>query len=167
MRAFYFASPGVRVDNGSRKVGELSVDPGSYVVFAKADVAVNALPTTSQDGGGLFALKFAGHHDDAYVAIKQESGENIETASLMLAAETEGQGHVRLEFSNPYSLPVYVNSIRILALQVDELTSSGGEGAGAGAEQPDEEEQMSNLVRYGLADASATVSIAKLLHPDG
>lgn len=172
MRAFYFANPGVRVDNGRREVGELHVDAGSYVVFAKANIGTNVAggypPPPSGFGGGLFELQFAGHHDDTYIAIKPESGDNQETAALMLAADTEGPNRVRLWFSNPYPLTVWVNSIRIVALQVDDLTSTGSEGED---DMPDDdaaaEQRISNLVRYGLADASATVSIAKLLHPDG
>jgi hypothetical protein len=57
-----------------------------------------------------------------------------------------------------------VNSIRILALQVDEVSSSGREGS---AQLPEEEDDISGLIRYALTDASSTVSIAKLVHPDG
>ena len=167
MRAFYFANPSARVDEGKREVGELNVDAGSYVVFAKANIGTNVAtgypPPPSGDGGGLFELQFAGHHDETYVAIKPESGENQETASLMLAADTEGPNRVRLQFLNPYPLPVWVNSIRIVALQVDDLTSTGSEGE----DELPEDQRISNLIRYGLADASAEVSIAKLLHPDG
>src|SRR3954466_8921438 len=110
MRAFYYANPGVRVDNGRREVGELNVDAGSYVVFAKANIGTNVAsgypPPPSSNGGGLFELQFAGHHDGTYVAIKPDSGENQETASLMLAADTEGPGRARLWFANPYPLTV-------------------------------------------------------------
>jgi hypothetical protein len=165
MRAFYFANPGQLVDQGRRVVGDLAVDPGKYVVFAKADIGTNVAsgypPPASSNGGGTLTLKFAGITDVAYAALKPESGDNIETVSLMLAAETEGPGHARLEFLNPYPLRIAVNSIRIAALQIDELTITG-----ESSEDVSDEEQASNLVRYGLAEATSSVSIAKLLHPD-
>ncbi len=166
MRAFYFASPGQNVDSGSRVVGDLAVPAGKYVVFAKADIGTNATGGYPQAGGAL-RLMFAGHADVAYAAIKPDSGDNIENVSLILAAETEGQAHARLEFINPYPPRVAVNAIRIVALQVDELSTHGTEGEVEEVDEAAEQDQTAALIRYALAEATSNVSIAKLLNPDG
>ncbi len=101
MRAFYFANPGQLVDQGRRVVGDLAVDPGKYVVFAKADIGTNVAsgypPPASPNGGGMLTLKFAGMTDVAYAALKPESGDNIRRRPVYrLVRKTSSKAAVNL-----------------------------------------------------------------------
>src|SRR6266516_4488372 len=125
MRAFYFANNAGSIQterDGRRIVGVISdLEPGNYLVFAKADVGTNVAsgypPPPWPDGGGALTLAFGGVAGVSYVGVLPESG--------------------RLYFQALSPLRTVVNSVRIAALQLEELdvTVEGG-----GPEDPEVEE---------------------------
>jgi hypothetical protein len=133
MEAFFYANHTSQIFDsvstpGYRLIGELQLDPGSYVVFAKADIATNVAsgypPPPWPHGGGAVSLTLGGSNDTAYAAVKPESGDNIETVALMVAAEIGRSRRARLYILNPYPLRTVVNSVRLTALRVDKLKVS-------------------------------------------
>jgi len=130
MEAYFYANHKTQAfdsstPSGFRLVGELDLPAGNYVVVAKADIGVNVaggypLPPWP-DGGGALALSLGGAGDTAYAAVKPESGENCENLCVMLAAQIDSPRQARLFFINPYPLPVYVNEVRLTAMQFDNV----------------------------------------------
>lgn len=132
MEAFYYANHNSQIFDavstpGHRLVGELQLEPGHYVVFAKADVGTNVAggypPPPWPHGGGVISLSFGGVHDQAYTALKPESGDNIENISVMVAGEITRSRRARLFFINPYPLRSVVNAVRMIAIRVDNVTT--------------------------------------------
>ena len=131
MRAFYFENnttqrippPGA---TGHILVGHLELNPGDYLIWGKMCVGTNANsgypPPGWPHGGGAATLAYADGSDQAYVSIKPDSGENNDTVSLILAAQSDRSRKARLYFINPYPLAVFVNTVRIIALQVESVT---------------------------------------------
>lgn len=138
MRAFYFANNVGSIQtssDGRRIVGVISdLEPGNYLVSAKADVGTNGAtgypPPPSPWGGGALTLAFAGVADVSYVGVLPESGQNNENVALMLAAKTDVQDSVRLYFQAITQLRTVVHSVRISALQLEELDISVEGGSG-------------------------------------
>ena len=131
MEAFYYANQTTRgYDSASTPgfhlVGEVELPPGNYVVFAKADLGVNVdsgyPPPAWPYASGMLALTLDGKNDEAYIGVKPESSENNESVALMIAAKTSTTRHARLYFISVYPLRVYVNSVRMIAVQVDGLS---------------------------------------------
>jgi hypothetical protein len=129
MKAFFFASHQAQIFDsvstpGHRLVGSLDLPPGKYLVIAKADVGTNVAtgypPPPSPYGGGALTLRYGGANDEAYIGVKPESAENNENAALMVAAD--GRGPARLFFIATSSLRTVVNSARIAALKLDDLS---------------------------------------------
>jgi hypothetical protein len=133
MEAYFYANNTAQIFSsvdtpGHRVVGELELPPGSYVVFAKADIGTNVAggypPPPWPHGGGVTSLSFGGVRDAAYAALRPESGSNIETVALMVAAESARTRRARLYFLTGYPLRVVVNSVRLTAIRVDKLHST-------------------------------------------
>jgi hypothetical protein len=131
MEAYFYANNTAQIFSsvatpGYRLIGELELPPGSYVVTAKADIGTNATsgsyppPAWPYTGGGV-GLRLGGATDTALVAVKPESGDNLETITLMVATEISRTQHARMYMLNPYPLNVVVNSVRISAIQVDKV----------------------------------------------
>ena len=120
-QAFPGNSPGYQL------IGELQLDPGSYVVHGRANIGANATsspPPAYPHGGGQFALTFGGVEDLVTALVKPEDGENHATASLVVAATTDRTRRARFYFLTPYPLRVFVSAVTITAIQVDQLTST-------------------------------------------
>ncbi len=120
-----------RLDSSSRGyilVGQLDLEPGEYLVWAKLSVGVNAssgYPGPAwPHGGGHALLAYGDGHDGAYVSIKPESGDNNDTVALLTAGKRNLPRKARLFFINPYPLTVFINTVRIAALQLETLTSA-------------------------------------------
>jgi hypothetical protein len=134
-----------RVENGARGgyvlIGQLDLDPGEYLVWGKFSVGANASSSYPGPplpyGGGHALLAYADGHDSTYVSIQPESGANNETVALQTAGKTNLGRTARLYFFNPYPLPVFVNAVRMAALQLDSLaTSIVGESGDTVPEDP-------------------------------
>lgn len=127
MEAFYYANHTSQIFDsistpGWQGVGALKLEAGNYIVFAKADIGVNASSYAAYPhGGGALRLTFGPAADIAYAAVRPESGDNIETVALMLAAETTKNTAAVLHFMAPYALRTVVNSVRLAALELDGL----------------------------------------------
>lgn len=109
-------------------VGQLDLEPGEYLVWGKLSAGVNASSAYPgpawPHGGGHALLAYGDGHDGAYVSIKPESGDNNDTVTLLTASKHNLPRKARLYFINPYPLPVFINTVRIAALQVDRVTSA-------------------------------------------
>ena len=166
MRAFYFANNAGSIQtesDGRRIVGVISdLEPGNYLVFAKADVGTNVAsgypPPPWPDGGGALTLAFGGVADVSYVGVLPESGQNNENVGLMLAAKTDARDSARLYFQALSPLRTVVNSVRIAALQLEELdvTVEGG-----GPEDPEVEENAARAA--AIQRAMTDVEHARLV----
>ena len=150
-----------RVESGNRsgyvQVGLIDLDPGEYLVWAKLSVGVNASSSYPGPawpyGGGHALLVYGDGHDGTYVSIKPDSGENNETVALLTAGKSNLRRKARLYFFNPYPLPVFVNTVRMAALQLERLTSAIiGESADNVPEDPDD--RMRNLILRSVHDVS-------------
>ena len=131
MEAFFYANHTSQIFDsintpGYRLIGELELDPGNYLVFAKADIATNVAggypPPVWPQGGGAVYLTLGKSSDTAYATVKPETGNNVETIALMVAAEIGRTRRTRLYILTPYPLRTVVNSVRLAALRVDKLT---------------------------------------------
>ena len=155
-----------RLDSGSRGyvlVGQIDLEPGEYLVWGKFSVGANASSSYPgpawPHGGGHALLAYADGHDSAYVSIKPESGDNNETVTLLTAGKTNLHRKARLYFINPYPLPVFINTVRLAALQVESLTSAiVGESADTVPEDP--ADRLRNQMLRSVYD---TTDIAKYL----
>jgi hypothetical protein len=147
MKAFHFANHTTAVltsSDGRHLVGEIpDLEPGSYLVWAKADIGTNVAsgypPPPWPFGAGALTLSFGGTTDVSYVGVVPESGHNNENVALMVAARTDERKSARLYFQAVYALRIAVNSVRITALQVEEL-SIDEEGT-----RPDPVEEANNI----------------------
>jgi hypothetical protein len=121
-----------RVESGARGgyvlIGQLDLEPGEYLVWGKFSVGANASSSYPGPpwpyGGGHALLAYADGHDSTYVSIEPESGSNNETVALQTAGKTNLRRKARLYFFNPFPLPVFVNVVRMAALQLDSLATS-------------------------------------------
>ena len=116
-------------------------------------------PPAWHHGGGQAILAYGDGHDSTYVSIKPESGDNNETVTLLTAGKRSQRGNARLYFFNPFPLAVYVNSVRLAALQLERLTSTVvGESFDMVPEDP--ADKLRNQMLRGIYDNN---DIAKYL----
>src|SRR5262245_26871355 len=123
MKAFYVANnPGVSLTSADprRLVCVIpDLEPGNYIVFAKASVGTNVHsgypPPAYPYGSGVLTLAFAGATDLAYCGVLPDSGQNNESYSLMVAASSEGIARARLYFQALYPLRIVAYYARIAA----------------------------------------------------
>ncbi|HEY7790003.1 MAG TPA: hypothetical protein VIC33_05795 [Vicinamibacterales bacterium] len=136
--AFFYANDNTRYFDpytasspALQHLGELVLQPGRYLVWAKASVIAIPAPQYPPPNpnitwvGGILSLSLAGVQDAASVPLRPEQGENVEVASLMVAAEITGVLPAQLRFQTSLfqqGPSVAVNCIRITALQVDTLS---------------------------------------------
>jgi hypothetical protein len=161
MKAFYVANNATSIQTESdyrRQVGVIpDLEPGNYLVFAKADVGTNVAggypPPPWPDGGGALTLAFGG---------VPESGQNNENVALMIAAKTDSRDSARLYFQALSPLRIAVNSVRLAALQLDELdvTVEGG-----GPEDPEVEENAARAaaIRRAMTDVEHARLVSDVL----
>lgn len=158
MKAFYFANNTSQIhtsSDGRRIVGVISdLEPGNYLVFAKADVGTNVAsgypPPPAPEGGGALTLAFGGVADVSYMGVLPETGENNANIALILAAKTDTRDSARLYFQALSLLRTVVNSVRMVALQLEELDVSV-EGGG-----PDDPEVAENAAREAAIHRAMT-----------
>jgi hypothetical protein len=173
VKAFFYANDsGVGLNSGDprRVVGAIDdLEPGSYLVFAKADVGTNVEsgwpPPAYPFGAGALTLSFGGATDISYVGVLPEDAENNTNVELMVAATTDDQRNARLYFQSVYPLTLWVNAVRLAVLQVDELsvTTEGQE-----PDDPQANEQArANLIRAALGDVGRSRLFTTLLHGQG
>ena len=128
MAAFYHETNTTqRVDNGTgyKLLGQIELEPGEYLVWAKFSIGASAGSTPAwPHAGGHGVLAYGDHYDGSYVSVKPESGSNNETVALLTAGKASATRRARLYFANPYPVPLYVNMARIVALRVDGLITS-------------------------------------------
>jgi hypothetical protein len=170
MKAFFFAnntSQSLVSSDGRRLVGTInSLEPGAYIVIAKASVGTNVAsgypPPAYPYSAGVLTLSFGGATDLAYVGVLPESGQNNENLTIMVAAETGERRDAHLYFQALYPLRTVVNSARLVALQVDELSI---EQEGAPPEDPDRDadEARSMLLKAILTEPSSAALMTDLL----
>jgi hypothetical protein len=166
MRAFYFANHttiGLTSSDGRRLVGAIGdLEPGDYLVFAKADIGVNVAsgypPPPSPYGVGALTLSFGGTSDVSYVGVVPESGQNGENIELMVAAQNDNQRKsALLYFQAASALKMFVNSVRLAVLQLDELTITE-----EGEAPPDVTEEANNARASLIKGAMTDVASARL-----
>jgi hypothetical protein len=155
MKAFYFANHTTTVltsSDGRRLVGAIdNLEPGNYLVFAKADIGTNVSSAPPYPyGAGALTLSFGGATDVSYVGVVPEGGQNNENSGLIVAATTEGPASARLYFQAVYAVRMAVNSVRLAALQLDELsiTQQG--------EAPTDSREEADNARAALIQGAAT-----------
>jgi len=170
MKAYYVANNATSIQTESdyrRQVGVIpDLEPGNYLVFAKADVGTNVAggypPPPWPDGGGALTLAFGGVADISYVGVLPESGQNNENVALMIAAKTDSRDSARLYFQALSPLRIAVNSVRLAALQLDELdvTVEGG-----GPEDPEVEENAARAaaIRRAMTDVEHARLVSDVL----
>lgn len=85
----------------------------------------------------------------AYYGLTPESALNHETLNLMCAANVDRPRRARLYVQNLYPLPVYCNTSKIMALQLDTLveTERGEDRQDAPA---DEDERLRDALLKGV-----------------
>jgi len=170
MKAFFFANNTSRVltsSDGRRLVGTIkSLEPGAYIVIAKASIGTNVAggypPPAYPFAAGALTLSFGGATDIAYVGVVPDDGQNNENLTIMVAAETTDRRDARLYFQAVYPLRMVVNSARLAALQVDELSI---EEEGPSPEDPDRDanDARSMLLRSILTEPHSAALMADLI----
>jgi hypothetical protein len=172
MKAFYFANHTTTVltsSDGRRLVGTINdLEPGNYLVFGKADIGTNVAsgypPPAWPYGAGALTLSFGGATDISYVGVVPDDGQNNENVELMVAAKSNDRSSARLYFQAVYPLRMAVNSVRLAALQLEELLI-----AEEGESPPDATEEANNtrasLIQRAMTDvASARLFTSGVLH---
>jgi hypothetical protein len=106
MRAFYFANPGLGVDGGRRVVGELSVDAGSYVVFAKADVGTNVARDTRRRLHRTVAAFYRCNSPATTTTRTSRSNRRVATTSKQPRSSSLPRRRVRTTYVSNSSIPI-------------------------------------------------------------
>jgi hypothetical protein len=173
MRAFFYANHNAESfdDSARRIVGRLdALDPGAYIITATAAVGTSVAygyPTTTFPYGyGVFTLSFGGATDLVYAGLRPEDAQNHETVALMVAAEISKERNARLYFQTVYPLKMTVYSVRLAAVQVDELRITE-EGRDTTTDpQREEDEARAALLKGVLLDPSSAIRLTSLIRHD-
>lgn len=159
--------------DGRSLVGAIDdLEPGNYLVFAKADIGTSVTtglpPPPFPWGGGALTLSFGGATDISLLSVVPQGGLNSENVELMVAAKTDAQSSARLYFQTVFSLSMVVSAVRLAVLQLEELSITE-----EGEAPPDPTEEANNarasLIQGGLNDVSTAQLFISLLrrHDDG
>jgi hypothetical protein len=130
MRGFYFENHNnlqILSGMGHNLIGHLDLGAGSYLVWGKLSLGVNATGYPQAPWPyaiGVASLVLGGADDIASFGVKPDSAENNAICNLMCAATVTQSRRARLYLINLYPLPIYCHHIKLMALQVDTLAES-------------------------------------------
>lgn len=167
MRGFSFVNNGnIKVDSsGAVLVGQLELEPGSYLLWGKLSIGVNVAtgyppPAWPYTAGAAF-LALGTTADQCYFGLKPEAGGNNSAVNLMCATTITRHQRARLYLQNLYPLATYGHFIRILALQVDQLAEREVGDGRINAPQDQEELLRDAIQRARLTDQTALSELLK------
>lgn len=127
MEGFYYTNEGGKVNGLDQVVGELFLPAGSYIVLAKAHMAVASSPNYQPDTFSTAyraLLQFGGDEDEIIAGLKwdyDDPGSRHESVVLNVAAVTEKDSHARLLVSSTVDNKLLCFRPRISAFQLDAL----------------------------------------------
>jgi hypothetical protein len=138
MKGFHYAGMGGKIHEFNQVFGEIELDPGAYIVMAKATAAIvtktdYGVSTGWPDNPEVWfqaKLEFAAIEDEYLGALQGDSdnpGDRRESLTLNLAGEIGRRTRARLRFSAGRPDLIWVHQPRISAIRVDELKVVVGE----------------------------------------